>query len=508
MINQIKVISTKEMIKTEGLAYARGHKEEDFMEQAGISVAGFVKDWIEEKKQKSIVTLLVGKGNNGGDAYVAGRKLLEQGFQVEAIHIYSLDQCGPLCLLQYKRFMEAGGKVSFVHELGGVFFPKEGIILDGLVGTGFKGKAEGALAEAICLANHSGLPILAIDIPSGLCGMTGKVETVAVKAEATIYLEFPKIGFFLDQGWDHVGDLLPGEFGLPKQFRDEAVGQAFLVEGCSLSIPLPAIRRCRSKYDAGYVLACAGSPSMMGAGALTSYASLKAGAGICRLFYSAAWEGGIPSIPPEVISQPIVDSVDPVFKEMRRACSLLIGPGLGRDKKTQGKISKILGKCTLPCVIDADALFFLAKHPSFLVPATAILTPHLGEMKRLFSEETLKQSLWSCCQAYVEEKNTIVLLKGAPNVLFSPFTLPQILPFGNPGMATAGSGDVLTGIIAALLAQGLERSDAAILGCFLHGLSGDIAVREKTHYCLTASDLITYLPHAFLHYQKAHTSIS
>lgn len=485
------------MIKMEGLAYAQGSNELDFMERAGISIADHTEAFIQKASLARIVTLLVGKGNNGGDAYVAGRKLLEKGVQVKAFHLYGMDKCGPLCRLQKEKFENAGGHVILVDEDHALFLGTEGIILDGLVGTGFKGKAEGVLAEIISQANASGLPILAIDIPSGVNGDTGEVETVAIQAAATIYLELPKIGFFLGEGWNYVGELIQGEFGLPESFKELVRPDAFLVEEVG---PLPSFSRMRHKYDAGYVLAVAGSQTMAGAGILASSAALRSGAGIVRWFYPPEAEAFAAAAPWEIMKEPFLDEHD-FFKELDRAKALVIGPGMGREKSELKKIKSILHRSQIPCVIDADALFFLAKSPSFSLPPVSLLTPHKKELSRLLEAHSLlKQGFLSGCQTFAKKKKTTLLVKGAPNFLFSPDSIPLILPVGNPGMATAGSGDVLSGLLAGLLAQGLPVEQAALLGCFLHGKAGDLAALEKTLFCMTASDLLNALPKAFSFY--------
>lgn len=482
------------MIKIEGLAYAQGHQELDFMERAGISIANEIEKFVLENNLARTATLLVGKGNNGGDAYVAGLKLLEKKFQVRAFHLYSMEQSGPLCREQKERFEKAGGRIDFVQEGKEVFFAADGVIVDGLVGTGFKGKAEGALVDIICKANHSKLPIIAIDIPSGVSGDTGEVGSVAIQATATIYLELPKLGFFLGKGWNHVGKLIRGEFGLPPALIDQVPPDAFLIEEGG---NLPVLERSRHKYEAGYVITVAGSSSMSGAGILSSYAALKSGAGIVKWFYPPELEFLGATTPWEVIKEPFENEMV-FFKELERAKALVIGPGMGREKQERKKVKQILSECKIPCVIDADALYFLSKYPFWTLPAQSLLTPHLGELHRLLEAYAIQEgSFLSRCQALAEKKKVSILVKGGPNFLFSPREVPSILPFGNPGMATAGSGDVLSGVLAALLAQGMPVREAAILGCYLHGMAGNLAAEKYTPYCMTASDILTFLPQAF-----------
>ena len=496
-MEKIKVVSAKSMTKIEGIAYTQGCHELEFMENAGISIACYVEIFIQNSKLDPVVTLLVGKGNNGGDAYVAGLKLLLKGFRVTAFHLYPMDLCSPLCRHQKERFEGAGGVVNFVQSGFLPSFGLKGVLLDGLVGTGFKGSAEGLLAEVIRAANLSSLPILSIDIPSVLCGNTGAVGSVAIQATSTIYLELPKVGFFLGEGWNHVGVLVKGEFGLSSDLLSQVKPEAVLVnrEDPQLRF-LSTIKRSRNKYDAGYVLTIAGSVSMTGAGILSSYAALRSGAGIVRWFYPPEIELLITSTPWEIIKEPL-HHLGRLSEEMKRAKALLMGPGMGRDKGAKKQIKEALSKCKIPLIIDADALFFLANNPSFEIPSQAILTPHAGEMKRLLEAHNLfNEPLLEGVQEFVNRKKATVLLKGAPNFLFTPGEVPLILPFGNPGMATAGMGDVLSGLLASLLAQGLSPAKAAIIGCYVHGVAGDLAASKKGFFGLTASDVLESLPEA------------
>lgn len=495
MIGKIKVVCSKEISRIEKLACLEGCSNEAFMEKAGKGVAYRVDSFVQKENLDRTITLLTGKGNNAGDAYVAGCYLIEKGFSVEALSIYTEKEMGSLCYKQFIRFLSAGGKVHFLKQEED-FFPSTGVLLDGLVGTGFSGAAEGVLAEVIKLANKSSLPILAIDVPSGLCASTGNVETVAIRALATIYLEFPKIGFFLEQGWDHTGLLWKETFGLPSAYHEKIKAEAFLMETVEAKKMLPLLHRTRNKYTAGNVVVVAGSPAMQGAGALSSFAALRSGAGIVKWFYLGAFNPQA-NVPLEIISSPLKQGWEVFLEERLRMNCLLIGPGLGRDKEAYKSIRKALSSVSCPTLVDADALFFLSKYPSFSIPEGSILTPHRGELKRLLEAHKLEGSFLSTCQAFAQKKNVILLVKGAPNFLFSPGNIPYILPFGNPGMATAGAGDVLSGIIASLLAQKVEGIEAAILGCFLHGLAGDIAAEQKTPYCLIATDIIKYLPKAF-----------
>ena len=491
----IKVVKTQEMAGAEKKAYSAGASDEQFMESAGIGVAEVVEHFAQEFDVEKSVTLFVGKGNNGGDAFVCGCHLKETGFGVRALLFYPLEECSDLCQKQCKWFQEMGGDVQIVSTEEEIAYTHVGLILDGLVGTGFQGKAEGLLAAAIESANASNLPIVAIDIPSGLNGSTGEVGSVAIHATLTVYLGLPKVGFFLRNGWDHVGELVHVDFGLDEELIEKIDADAFLVAEDSLEHLLPPLQRTHHKYQAGYVLAVGGSPSMPGAALLSAQGALRSGAGIVRLFYPEGMEAELSNAPLELIKEAWDLKDDKrIREEAARAKALLIGPGMGRTKEAKKAALHLLEKMTIPTVIDADALYYLIdeKAPSF--PEACILTPHHQEMRRLLNPN---EDLWLGTQKYADQYDVIIVLKGAPTLVFHPMTKPYIIPFGDPGMATAGTGDVLTGVIASLLAQGLAPHEAAMLGVYLHALAGEAAAFELTSYCMTATDLIDFLPEAF-----------
>jgi hydroxyethylthiazole kinase-like uncharacterized protein yjeF len=218
----LKVITAEEMARIEKLAYADVSSEQTFMENAGAAIAAHIVHFVNLHHVSKDVILLVGKGNNGGDAFAAGCKLIEQGIQVTALHLYPLEECSPLCRKMHDKFRSVKGTIHLMKGKTSFDFGNAQVILDGLVGTGFRGKAEGALALSIEKANQSGLPILAIDIPSGLNGTTGEVQTIAIRATETIFLGLPKLGFFLKEGWDHVGKLRYASFGLKEKYIAEA----------------------------------------------------------------------------------------------------------------------------------------------------------------------------------------------------------------------------------------------------------------------------------------------
>ncbi len=330
MTEDLKVVTASEMKRVEELACAEGESDLFFMESAGQAVAHAVANFAEVHHLLKKATLLVGKGNNGGDAFAAGAELISLGFEVTALHLYSLDACTPLCKAMCEKFTSCGGALKWAEKETSFDFGSKGLILDGLVGTGFKGKAEGILALAIACANRSCLPIFSIDIPSGLNATTGEVETIAIHAAQTLFLGFPKLGFFLRQGWDHVGVLRYGSFGLKEQYTCLAKPVAHLDNSSLLSAHLPVIKRTRHKYERGYLIAFAGSTAMPGAAVMSCHAALRAGAGIVRLFHPLGMESLLSTAPFELIRQGWdLSGMSPVSAEASRAQAVLVGPGNG-----------------------------------------------------------------------------------------------------------------------------------------------------------------------------------
>lgn len=480
----MKVVTAEEMKRLEKKAVAQGASEEQFMLQAGRQVAMHAKRFIHERGLSKKILLLVGRGNNGGDAYAAGSFLLDEGFEVVAYRLDGKEEVSPLNQLFAKRFQDKKGKI---HEAEKGCFEKDVLVIDGLLGTGCKEAVSGKLAQWIDAVNKSKAPILAIDLPSGLNGTTGEGAKSAIRATQTVALGLPKSGLFLKEGWNCVGTLHVADFGMKAKEIQAVAEMADLKE---LNAFLPKIARNRHKYQAGLVLGIGGSVSLSGAPKLSSLAALRSGAGVIRLFYPKEIEEEMRTLPFEVIHEAWEEKR---WEEgVKKAKAIFVGPGMGREVSTKKWLKKYLPDLEVPCVIDADALYFFDELKK--APEQSILTPHLGELRRLTDCET---DFFSSCSAYAKEKKVTLLVKGSPTFVFTPKHLPMIVPYGDPGMATAGSGDVLTGVIAGLLAQGCSLHEAAVLGASLHGLAGEEAARRKTSYCLIASDLIDCLPTAF-----------
>ncbi len=496
----LKVVSPQQMAAMEGEAYRDGARETDFMEEAGSGVGLVVHEFVERYGLERQVIILCGKGNNGGDAYVAAVHLLHLDYHVHAYQLFPLNECSKLCRENAERFQREGGLLTELTYDDPIPFPVDGVILDGIFGTGFHGKVDEAVAQRIREANESGLPIISVDIPSGLDGETGIHGGEVMIASETAFLGLPKVGFFLNSGWDAVGKLRFVDFGLSGEYIEETYSDLEMLDDLLMMPLLPPLKRSRHKYEAGYVIGVAGSPEMPGAAILSSISALRGGAGIVRLFHPEGMEEILSSSPYEVIKTPLNPrDLRPLLAELDRAGAFFIGPGIGRSKASKQLLHDILPQVTKPIVLDADALFHLAES-DFKLPENCILTPHRGEMQRLLKikkQMPLDIEYLKLCQSYCEEKNVTLVLKGGPTFIFHPSEQIRVNPTGDPGMATAGTGDVLTGLIAALLAQGLKPYDAASLGVYLHGIAGSEAALDLTPYCMVASDLLDFFPIAF-----------
>lgn len=495
----MKVVAPHQMADLEQQAYRDGASESDFMEEAGSGVGLVVHEFAERYGIERQVILLCGKGNNAGDAYVAGVHLLHLDYHVHAYQLYPLNECSKLCRENAERFVRDGGLLTQVPYGDEISYPLDGIIVDGIFGTGFRGEVDEQIGSRILEANASGLPIISVDIPSGLDGETGLHGGVAILANETAFLGLPKIGFFLRDGWNAVGKLRFVDFGLSGDYIEELFSEVEMLDDLQMMPLLPSIKRNRHKYEAGYVIGVAGSPEMPGAAILSSISALRGGAGIMRLFHPEGMESLLSSSPYEVIKEPFGKSLEPILQEMKRANSLFLGPGIGRKEPAKKMLKELLPQITIPCVIDADALN-LAAELNLSFPARTVLTPHMGEMHRLLGIQQhlpLDLDFLRLCQNYVEDTRATLVLKGAPTFIFHPGAPICVSPVGDPGMATAGTGDVLTGLIAALLAQGLTPHEAACLGVYLHGISGEHAAADLTSYCMVASDLLDFFPLSF-----------
>lgn len=497
----MKIVKASEMGRIEKIAYSEGASEENFMMNAGQGVADAIQRFVAKHHLKPHILLLCGKGNNAGDAYVAGTLLQAGCFNVSAIAIAPLEECSHLCKLQANRFLAEGGKITFLKEASEIDLSGANLLVDGIYGTGFRGSVTGIAARLIEKANASGLPIFSIDIPSGVDGTTGEIGNVAIKASATLFLGLPKSGCFVGDAWNHVGKCDVFNFGLQDKYIKQAKEEYTLIEENILT-SLPPIERNRHKYEAGYVVGLGGSPGMPGALLMAGFAALRAGAGIVRVLHPVGMEHELSNAPFVLIRQGYKDAKT-ALTAMEKANAVFIGPGIGISLPAAKLLKKVLPAITKPCVIDAEALTLIAAD-KIPFPENAMITPHHGEMKRLLGIHApiSHSELILQAQEFAEKHEIIVVLKGSPTMIMQAGKKPLVCSRGDPGMATAGAGDVLTGILSALLAQKMSLLDAAGLGVYLHALAGEQAAEKYSSYSVVATDITDSLPEVFKKNQK------
>jgi NAD(P)H-hydrate epimerase len=382
------------------------------------------------------------------------------------------------------------------------------IIVDALLGTGIKGAVRGFVKDVIDFINDLDIPVVSVDLPSGLNANTGEVAGSVIISDVTVTMALPKRCHLFYPAKNFVGDLYIADIGMPSSITFDQAVKVQLIDDEDIQLPYRSLDA--HKYQFGRVAILAGSPGYTGAAALAAEAALRIGAGMVILGTPESLNPILEQKLTEVITRPLPETDRntigknslPAIVELLEWCDILaIGPGLGRDDEVQETIIQILRNFSKPTVIDADALFALANHSEILKKnhSNWILTPHTGEFLRFLPKET-KTSLASnpigIAQNFTSQFKLNLILKGAPAFATDPEGNVYINSTGNSGLASGGSGDVLTGMIAGLLAQKLTLIEAAYTANFLHGFIADVVAEEQTEQALVAGDIIKYMGNA------------
>ncbi len=437
------------------------------------------------------ILIVCGTGNNGGDGVCMARQLTEMGREVTILVIGDPSNGSADFKLNYQRLASMPIRRFFWQEdKKGDFDFFDGVV-DALFGTGINRPVEGRAAKVIEAVNASGLPVISIDMPSGwMCDQV--TEGAYIQATHTFTFEWPKLSFFLPEAEQAIGRWEVISIGLEHSFpgSDEEAGH-YIDHELVAQLYCPR-SRFMHKGNLGHVMMVAGSEGMPGAGSLSAFAALTTGAGLvtlasdnCQLVY------------PEIMCCSRTECLKRIADQSQY--TLGIGPGLGTDESAAELLKEILKASDRPVVIDADALNILSMHPKWLrhLPKGSILTPHPGEFGRLAGKSEHTTDEWEKQLNLAKESGAIVILKRAYTSIAFPSGQFLINSTGNPGMSTAGSGDVLTGMITGLLAQGYSPEKASVMGVYLHGLAGDLAMEEQGGQNITASKLIDYIQEAY-----------
>ncbi len=457
--------------------------------------------------------VMAGKGNNGGDGYVIARLLGAKGWRVKVIILADREQISGdaatnLEMLSNSVVHYSAGEGQLSAQYGKDILQAD-VIVDALFGTGLRSTVSGTYLEAIELMNTSGRPIVAVDIPSGIDGSTGLVLGGAVRANTTVTFAFAKLGHVLYPGAEYTGRLVVADIGIPLPLMETASGSDFLNEDTVRPL-LQRRGRQAHKGHFGHCLIIAGSTGKTGAAALSANSAVRAGSGLVTLAAAERIHHILEMKTTEVMTVPLPDAgrgylTESAFPDIETLCvgkdAVAIGPGLDRRQGTSALVQKLVEMVDLPLVIDADGLNALAEDITVLKRKRSnqvILTPHPGEMSRLTgtSVADVESARISTALEFARSYDVFVVLKGARTIIASPTGEVAINGSGNPGMATGGMGDVLTGIIVSLLGQGYSAWDTCRLGVFLHGYAADMVADEKGEIGLNATDVLEKLPYS------------
>ena len=472
----------------------------DLMERAAKKCA----DWIRRRTNAhQTIHLFCGMGNNGGDGLAMARMLAGTNRQTKVYKVRFTDH-------PTEDFLANEGRLAGVRNLhaidlyAGDTFPEvreDDIVIDAIFGNGLNRPAEGFVAELIAHVNQAGSIVIAVDMPSGLFGDDNRENNpdAIIKADYTLTFQCPKLSFMFESNQSYIGEWLVLDIGLhPDAIGSTSTQHLFISETDIRSLYKPR-PKFSHKGHFGHALLIAGSRGKMGAAILSARSCVRSGAGLLTVHAPSCGYDIIQLGVPEAMSS---SDTDPNFiSELPRLAGFKVigmGPGIGTNGDTQRVLKRLIQDTSCPLVLDADALNILSMNPTWLdfLPPQSVLTPHPGEFERLVGKTTTDYDRFLKGKEFARRYNLILVLKGAHTVVISPTGACYFNSTGNPGMATGGSGDVLTGMIMGWLSQGYSSSDSSIMAVYLHGLAGDFAAKGKGYEGMVAGDLVEMLPRA------------
>lgn len=522
----MKILTAEEMRRIDRLTVQRaGISNRELMENAGRQVANFL---LQQFSPAGHITLLCGKGNNGGDALVAARYLLQRGHKPRVVLLASADDLKGDARANYEAFRQSGGTVEFLP--GPAEWEREraavlncDVLVDGMLGTGLAGPVQGYLRQVIeeVNAHHRRYRVLAVDIPSGLPSDSGEPLGESIEADATITFTAPKRGQIFPPNCTRIGTLAVAPIGTPEElYAGDAELYLNLIVARRFRTVAFARQVAAHKGDFGHVLLVSGSRGKTGAAALGGKAALRMGAGLSTVATAASVLPIVAAMVPEIMTEPLAETESGSISHhtldngrfaavVKGKTVLALGPGLTTHPDTKQFVRRVLEQVDLPLVLDADALNALVEQLDVLRRRRAervVVTPHPGEMARLlgFTSAEVQRQRVELAQKFACEYRVFVILKGYRTLVAAPDGRVCINPTGNPGMATGGVGDVLTGMVAGALAQWPSSPllDVLCLAVYLHGLAGDLAATQQGEQALIASDLTEALPRAWAALQE------
>jgi len=524
--------------KLDSETIAAGVPGEILMERAGYGAYKFLTNVAVPNAERFLI--FAGKGNNAGDAFVIARYLIEAGKFVETILLTDAEEFKGDALLNFQRLSKISSQISSLqNEYTIKSFDWHGdVIIDGIFGTGISGEVKGIFRTAIQKIDDLNIPVFSLDIPSGLNCDTGEICGVAVKAKWTVTFALAKLGMLTDVGAQHCGRVEIIDIGIPADITDQFCGANNIsaLHSAEFVSCIPQKLLIDHKNKFGHLLIIAGSKGLTGAAILSAKTAISSGAGLVTLAVPASLNQLVVPEISSCMTLPVKDdgkgifvaaAAEEIIKSLHKFDAVALGPGIGTDEETVEFVSKIIpaiidenspcrrpvsrtsqcGIQKLSCkklIIDADALNILAKDKNLMrrLNENVVITPHPGEFERLTGVKPDKSdsSRIKAVNDFIKNTKLTLLLKGFHTVISNNNSQNTWINLsGNPGMATAGSGDVLTGIIGAFLAQGFTPEKAAVCGAYIHGISGDIAAANLSENSVTAEEIINYLGKAFVY---------
>jgi ADP-dependent NAD(P)H-hydrate dehydratase / NAD(P)H-hydrate epimerase len=474
----------------------------DLMERAAQELC----DWItgEVSKDKEI-TIFCGMGNNGGDGLALARLLHEKSFQPDIVLIRHSENMSPSCQTNYERLKTITGlKITELSD--GDKLPevrKETVVVDALFGSGLTRPVKGYAGSVIRHINQSEAIVIAVDVPSGFFCDQSNADNQGeiIKADYTLTFQFPKLGFLFPENDRYAGRWEVLDIGLHKDFIDKVEVENFYILSHQCRPILKPRNRFSHKGSFGHGLLIAGSYGKMGAAALAAEAALRSGTGLVTTHIPLAGNTILQTAVPEVMLS--LDENEMIISrhpDLTPYQAIAIGPGIGTALKTTAALKLLIQNTAIPLILDADAINIIAENKTWVsfIPADSIFTPHIKEFERLAGKSPNDFDRNKKQKDFSLKHGVYVVLKGAHTTITCPDGTCWFNSTGNPGMATGGSGDVLTGILLGLRAQGYTAKEACILGVFIHGFAGDLAARKHGQEALIAGDITGYLGKAFL----------
>lgn len=480
------------------------------MERAGKGTAEAIMGRFPQAIKQGVV-VVAGKGNNGGDGFVVARHLKKKRIRCEVVLLARRNELSHDAAENLRAYLKEKGKVLEATSPSGALLAErlkgKGLAVDAILGTGLKEEVRGLYAEAIAVINSSGVPVVAVDIPSGLDSDRGVPLGTAIRAEMTVTFGYPKLGEVIHPGLSYAGELAVVDIGIDPKAVEEVRPLTELLEEKDIGWLVPRRAADTHKGTYGHLIVLAGSRGKTGAAIMACRAAMRAGTGLATLAAPRSLNDIFASSMVEVMTEPLKETLEEELewlndeswrRLLNRKSALLFGPGIGLSPSVRSALRWLLRNLDIPWVIDADGLTLLAEELDRLRDSKTapVLTPHPGEMARLLGAETaaVNGDRVGTARAFARDHRCHVVLKGARTVIAAPDGRVFINPTGNPGMASGGMGDVLAGILAGLLAQKFRVEDALKLGVFLHGFVADRIAETRGEIGMIASDIIDGLP--------------